>query len=108
MSNNSTAPKPQFRFNCNIRSETGVFLDLAGGGGQNPAVIAYQNDTWETNPNQIWTVFLVPYSDDRIIIKNSGNNNTLIADGEGRNVRCEYLDDNDESDSVAYAIRPVI
>ncbi|KAF4466115.1 hard-surface inducible [Fusarium albosuccineum] len=87
----------EFSFKCNIRSECGVFVDLAEGGGQDPPVIGYQNDTWETNPNQIWEIYKVPGGGDQIVIKNSGTADALISDGHDRNVRAEQADPNDDA-----------
>ncbi|KAM5353370.1 hypothetical protein ACJ41O_000020 [Fusarium nematophilum] len=79
--------EPEFRYKVNIRCETGgVFVDLNAGGGMDPAVIAYSNDTYKTNPNQIWEIYSVPGFDTRVVIKNSGNKAVLYSTGSGRRV----------------------
>ncbi|KAF4336791.1 hard-surface inducible [Fusarium beomiforme] len=89
-----SANQPQYLFNCNIRSEEGTFVDLAGGGGQFPAVIAYDDQTYVHNPNQIWSIFLIDGSNNKVIIKNIHSDETLCADGmrKDRDVNCRRLD----------------
>ncbi|KAF5013398.1 hypothetical protein FDECE_586 [Fusarium decemcellulare] len=84
--------EPEYRFKANLRSEAGdTFVDLNAGGGQDPPVIAYSNNSNKTNPNQIWDFYSVPGFDTRVVVKNSGNKYVLFADGSGsgRKVRCE-------------------
>jgi hypothetical protein len=41
---------------------------------------ASQNDTWTTNPNQIWVIYKIPDQPNQIIIRNSSNNALLISE----------------------------
>ncbi|KAM7190878.1 Ricin B lectin domain containing protein [Naviculisporaceae sp. PSN 640] len=88
---------PQCIRRCNIRTEkTGTFVDLAGGGGAEPPVIAFQNNTWETNPNQIWEIMSVPNSQ-AVVIKSTANHRYLHANGHDQAIRCETTDWRDQS-----------
>ncbi|KAI5459037.1 ricin B lectin domain-containing protein [Mariannaea sp. PMI_226] len=82
--------EPQFRFKANLLSGAGnAFVDLSGGGGANPPVIAFFNNTNTTNPNQIWEFYSVPGFETRVVVKNSGNKSVLYSAADGQNVRCD-------------------
>ncbi|KAJ4258943.1 hypothetical protein NW762_008031 [Fusarium torreyae] len=81
--------EPQFRFKANLQSGSGnAYLDLSGGGGYDPAVIA-NNNTETSNSNQIWEFYSVPGFETRVVIKNSsGKKQVLYAGSDGQNVQC--------------------
>ncbi|KAF4450565.1 hypothetical protein F53441_6345 [Fusarium austroafricanum] len=88
---------------CNIRCQLGgLFVDLNGGGGQSPVVIACKvprrnEKNWETNRNQHWHLLAWPLpNDSRVIIRSDVTQGLLAADGHGSWVRCEAGNEWDE------------
>ncbi|KAM0552417.1 hypothetical protein ACHAPJ_007977 [Fusarium lateritium] len=81
--------EPEFRFKANLQSGSGnAYVDLNRGGGQDPAVIAFNNNTEASNINQIWEFYSVPGFETRVVIKNSGKKQILFAGSDGQNVQC--------------------
>ncbi|KAF4946975.1 hypothetical protein FSARC_14069 [Fusarium sarcochroum] len=95
--------EPKLRLWCNLRSEMSnhenVFFDLNGAGGRSPAVHAISDGSNKWNLNQIWGIYTVPNSNNRVIVKNSGNGYVLWSAGHGQNVRCDK--DHSTSDLAA-------
>ncbi|KAF7555140.1 hypothetical protein G7Z17_g2361 [Cylindrodendrum hubeiense] len=93
------APEPLLRLKCNLRVEmTGTFVDLNGGGGQDPPVIGQNDNNWETNPNQHWELYTLPgRGDDEILIKSVVSGGYLLSDGHATKIRCERVNIWDEN-----------
>ncbi|KAH6886909.1 hypothetical protein B0T10DRAFT_575282 [Thelonectria olida] len=89
--------EPQYIFKCNIRTElNGKFVDLAGGGGMEPPVIAFDTGNPATNPNQIWLILGVP-NKSAVLIQSLANGEYLVARGNGQRLRAQQVDWRDES-----------
>ncbi|KAM0425494.1 hypothetical protein ACHAPT_009283 [Fusarium lateritium] len=74
----SNDPVYQFKATLQVES-TGSFVDLAGGGGQNPA----QNNA----PNQTWEFYSVPGFETRVVIKSAHNKSVLYANASNDKVQ---------------------
>ncbi|KAF5559122.1 hypothetical protein FPHYL_7160 [Fusarium phyllophilum] len=92
----SRSPEPEYigAFNF-IVEETGTLMDLAGGGGQEPPVIAYDAQDDGNHRNQIWSVFAVP-GKDTVLIKSEADGAWLYFAGRDSPVRTERVHWTDE------------
>ncbi|KAM0542736.1 hypothetical protein ACHAPJ_012669 [Fusarium lateritium] len=83
----------KLRFRCNVRSDhsstKNVFVDLNGAGDKTPAVHAISDGSNKWNLNQIWDIYSAPNSNNRVIIKNTGNGYVLWSAGHDQTVRCD-------------------
>ncbi|KAF4414890.1 hypothetical protein FACUT_13870 [Fusarium acutatum] len=92
----SRPPQPKFigAFNFIVEA-TGTLMDLAGGGGQEPPVIAYMMQDDGNHRNQIWSVYSVP-DKDTVIIKSEADLTWLCFSGRDYPVRTDHVHWTDE------------
>ncbi|CVK87918.1 uncharacterized protein FMAN_05279 [Fusarium mangiferae] len=97
MSEPSSRPQqPKFigAFNFIVEA-TGTLIDLAGGGGQEPPVIAYMMQDDGNHRNQIWSVYSVP-DKHTVVIKSEADGRLTIIVGRDSPVRTEHVHWSDE------------